>query len=321
MGENSKIEWTDHTFNAWWGCTKVSAGCDHCYAERLDGRFGGEHWGHGAPRKVMSDAYWRQPLKWDRDAAASGERRRVFAGSMCDVFDNEAPAGQFLRLMDVIYRTPNLDWLLLTKRPSRIIPALKWAHGEYLTAVWHHLDVYRFLYKWLSGTPPNNVWIGTSCENQATADTRIPALINAPAALRFLSLEPLLGPIDIRPWLLYDQKDSTERVKERQRAISLVIVGGESGPGARPMHPDWARSLRDQCTDADVPFFFKQWGHWAPENGDNFQKSVSFEKWSSARSFGPSMAPVGKRAAGRLLDGRTWDGFPETQQENVNQSG
>ena len=221
MGFDSSIEWTTHTFNPWWGCTKVSDGCKFCYAETLSNRYGHNVWGPGKARRLMSDAYWQQPAKWNAMAKAAGQRARVFCASMADVFEEEAPEGQRERLWKVIRATPHLDWQLLTKRP--------------------HLIAGMLPEDWGAGWP--NVWLGTSVEDSRVVH-RFQQLINVPATVHFLSLEPLIGPLPNLP--LSD--------------IEWVIVGGESGPGARRMAPEWARDIRRQCRDAGVAFFFKQAG-------------------------------------------------------------
>lgn len=212
-----------YSFNPWWGCTRLSAGCDHCYAAVIDAKAGGDHWGPEAPRRTFGEKYWARPLKWDAEAAASGARARVLCASMADVFDAQAPAGQLERLWPLIRRTPHLDWLLLTKRPGRIARSLPPDWG----------DGYR------------NVWLGVSAEDTETARQRVPVLVATPARLRLVCCEPLLGPVDLRPWA---------------GSLDWVIAGGETGPGARPLHPDWARDLRDQCVEARIPLFFKAWG-------------------------------------------------------------
>ncbi|SDX96804.1 phage Gp37/Gp68 family protein [Roseicitreum antarcticum] len=302
MAENSKIEWTHHTFNPWEGCQKVGPGCDHCYAEARDQRFtGGAHWGPGAPRRRTSAANWRKPLAWDRAAQAASVRRRVFCASLADVFDNAVDPQWRADLWELIGKTPNLDWLLLTKRPGNIAGMLP----EVERAPWGEL--------W----PWSNVWLGCTVVNQAEADRDIPKLLAVDAAVRFLSMEPLLGPVDLtRPefggtycavncrTMCIAQGDE-ECPKNSDPALDWVIVGGESGPGARPMHPDWARSLRDQCEAAGVAFFFKQWGEYESDQ-------IGREDAQSA-SFPPGhviFRKVGKRTAGRKLDGRTWDQMP-----------
>lgn len=292
MAENSKIEWTHHTFNPWIGCQKVGPGCDHCYAETWDARGLQQRkgrWGAHAARTRTSAANWRKPVAWNRAAAAAGERHRVFCASLADVFDNHAsiPPEWRADLWALIRATPNLDWMLLTKRSGNIAAMLPQDWGD--------------------GYP--NVWLGCTVVNQAEADRDIPKLLDAPAAVRFLSMEPLLGRVIIAPELLAH--------------LDLVIVGGESGPNARPMHPDWARSLRDQCVAARVAFNFKQWGEWGPtERCDEIDaritmpgQNINLWAWPDGKTIdswrhGPVSVRIGKRAAGRLLDGRNWDQMP-----------
>ncbi|MEN8511997.1 phage Gp37/Gp68 family protein [Burkholderia sp. RS02] len=331
MSENSKIEWADHTFNPFIGCTKVSPGCDHCYAEHLmDTRMHKVVWGPHGERVRTSAATWRQPLRWNaRHAeffAAHGRRQRVFCASLADVFDNAVPDAWRADLIDLIWNTPHLDWLLLTKRIGNAGPMITRAlelAGRGVNTPW----------------PWSNVWFGATIVNQAEADRDIPKLLAVPARMRFLSMEPLLGPVDLTSVsftaspgyfgdaLQWHHQPHCSR-NERYPAIDWVIVGGESGPGARPMHPDWARSLRDQCAAAGVPFLFKQWGEWAPGENAGPQKrtEATAHWWDGEWSFGsitpraaetlhcddaPDLWRCGKRAAGRHLDGRTHDEFPE----------
>ncbi|WP_052465120.1 DUF5131 family protein [Geoalkalibacter subterraneus] len=222
MAEETEIAWTDSTFNPWWGCSKVGAGCDHCYAESLDKRTGGDHWGPDKTPRTMSGDNWRKPRRWQKQAEANGERRRVFCGSMCDWADTNAPDGERDRLWNLIRETPSLDWQLLTKRASRISDCLP--------------------EDWGAGYP--NVWIGVTVENRKHGLPRIERLRGVQARVRFLSVEPLLedlGPLNLG-------------------GIHWVIVGGESGPLARPMRPEWVANIRAQCEAQGVPFFFKQWG-------------------------------------------------------------
>lgn len=237
MGETTAISWTDHTWNPWIGCTKVSAGCANCYAEALDHRWGHDSWGPGKPRRRTSTTNWNEPLKWNAKAKAAGRRARVFCASLADVFDPEAPEGAPEDLWALIRLTPNLDWLLLTKRPERIRASLP--------------------KEWGAGWP--NVWLGTSVENQAAADLRIPVLAQVPARVQFLSAEPLLGPVNITA--------AHTRI-EGACQIHWAIVGGESGPGHRPMETAWARDLRDECRQLGIAFFFKQLGGLRPGTGD-----------------------------------------------------
>lgn len=257
MSEHSGIEWTDHTFNPWWGCVRVSPACEHCYAETFSKRLGNQIWGVQADRRFFGDGHWSEPLKWNKKAAEAGVRRRVFSGSMCDVCEDRRDLDPHReRLWKLVEATQNLDWLLLTKRTENVATMAPWAK------------------EW-----PSNVWLGTTVEDQKRADRRLPHLIEHSAVVRFLSVEPLLGPLDLRPWL---------------SRLHWVIVGGESGPGSRPMQMEWARSVRDQCIEFNVPLFFKQWGNHAPD--ESGQKLVRLRSKNE-----------------RLFDGRTWDEFPETR--------
>jgi len=275
MAKDSSIEWTHHTFNPWWGCTKVSPGCKHCYAETFSHRIGQDIWGPKAERRFFGDAHWREPLKWNAEATRLGERRRVFCASMADVFENRPELNSVReRLWALIAETPALDWLLLTKRPDRVRKCVPWR-----------------------GAWPANVWTGVTAENQRWAEKRIPLLLELPASVRFLSCEPLLGPLDLRKWI------------KAPRGVDWVIAGGESGHKARPMNPEWARSLRDQCSGASVPFHFKQWGHWSPDyaHAKQTRRRVAVE---DSRGQTITLVRLGKHAAGRELDGRTWDELP-----------
>lgn len=269
MGANSKIEWTTHTFNPWWGCTKVSEACKNCYAESWAKRVGQKVWGPKVARRTFSDAHWKQPLKWNKDAEGAEERPRVFCASMADVFEDRTELETHrARLFDLIEQTQNLDWLLLTKRPQNVLRLAKW--GE----------------NW-----PSNIWLGTTVELQTRADELLPELAAIPAKVRFISAEPLLGQLDLGPWL-----GST---------IDWVITGGESGPHARPASPDWFRTLHTQCMESEVPFHFKQWGDWAPGDGVNFPS-----KKKLLAADGTSMVRLGKKNSGRVLDGQEWDQLP-----------
>lgn len=354
MAENTKIEWTDHTFNPWEGCQKVGPGCDNCYAETRNARFAGGqavNWGPGAPRRRTTPSNWNKPLKWNKQAElqqaawdgfkkthpdltddgliAKGfikpRRPRVFCASLADVFDNAVDPQWRADLFGLIMKTPYLDWLLLTKRIGNVKPMLaEFAHGS---------DPDLSL---LDMMPLPNVWIGATIVNQEEADRDIPKLLAVPAKVRFLSMEPLLGPVDLEAacdlaeaqvckgtWKeLADPYICAAALRSGSVAmLDWVIVGGESGPGARPMHPTWARFLRDQCQEAGVPFLFKQWGEWMPAekdgntvkltfpiDGPHGPANPEFHDWPD----GACSARVGKKAVGRLLDGRTWDEFPAT---------
>lgn len=374
MAESTSIEWCDATFNPWWGCQKVSPACDHCYAERDSKRFapGRVLWGVGAERRTFGDAHWAAPLKWaaaefvqcdscghrgrpvrvgvQRSGRACAHcdlecvrevRQRVFCASMADWLDLDAPLDQFVRLLDTIRRTPELDWLLLSKRignwRKRLFAALGCFGG---VSSWAH--------DWLNGRAPANVWLGATVIDQAEADRDVPKLLAVPAPVHFISYEPALGPIDVAPWLR-PYCDAGSRPHPDGGGVtcsrcggtggcgglSWVIAGGESGPRARPAHPEWFRSLRDQCMAADVPFLFKQWGEWAEHDGHKptrvFSMDTDVGETLASRCDGfisvagefvrdmddattdepyRGMVRVGKKAAGRQLDGRTHDGFP-----------
>ena len=262
MAESTAISWTDHTFNPWWGCERVSPGCQNCYAEAFAKRTGHKVWGKQAERRFFGDKHWNEPFRWDRQAEAEGRRHRVFCASMADVFEDRPELSEHReRLFDTIDGTPWLDWQLLTKRPENVV---RLAEGWIAGADYPH--------DWRP-----NVWIGTTAEDQQRADERIPHLLRIPAAVRFLSCEPLLSEVRLARWLF----DGTDRVAD---GISWVIVGGESGPRHRPFDLAWARILQRECDAAGVPFFFKQVGGRTPTAG------------------------------GDELDGQTWKQFPTAQE-------
>ncbi|NMJ43504.1 phage Gp37/Gp68 family protein [Roseomonas sp. JC162] len=242
MAKFSRIEWTDHTFNPWWGCARVSPACDNCYAEAIARRFSAGIWGARAPRRFFGEAHWREPLRWNAEAVRLGARKRVFCASMADVFENRAEVvAHRSKLWELIRATPALDWLLLTKRPQLI--------ARYLPQDW--------------GGGYSNVWLGTTTENQTEAQRRVPHLLGTPSVVHFISAEPLLSALDVRDWLI----SAPGRGK-----IGWVIAGGESGARARPSDPAWFRGLRDDCKRAGVPFHFKQWGNWAPSKSGTLAK-------------------------------------------------
>jgi protein gp37 len=351
MAENSKIEWTDATFNPWIGCTKVSPGCDDCYAKAdFEDRKHRVIWGAGQARSRTSPGNWKMPLRWNRQHAEfflqHGRRQRVFCASLADVFDNEVQEEWRDDLWELIERCANLDFLLLTKRignVAKMMPA--------------HLASF-----------PRNVWLGATIVNQEEADRDIPKLLATPARVRFLLMEPLLGPVNLwlptRTWetgrgpygteapaLMCDHCCNGDRCDDpthyergrpdwrvrcphcrgtgRGKPIDWVIVGGESGHGARPMHPNWPRSLRDQCKAAGVPFLFKQHGEYLPcetyvdaghragesahvvEVDEGFGGLPDERHYTVIKAHGAEFVKVGKKAAGRLLDGVTHDGYPE----------
>jgi protein gp37 len=258
MGKTTAISWCDHTFNPWIGCTKVSPGCANCYAETQNKRYNWnpEGWGPEKPRRRTSDTYWREPIKWAKKAACI---ERVFCSSLADVFDPEVPLEWQMQLFDLINQTGDcesldvcgvgLEWLLLTKRPENIAAMIPdW---------------------WLAGPPPY-VRIGVTAENQEMADKRIPELLKVWKGKNFVSYEPALGKINFLRAVCGNNicSQSISHQIRQISAIDWVITGGESGAGCRPMDLDWARSARDQCKVAGVPFFFKQVGGFPQKQDD-----------------------------------------------------
>ncbi|WP_202842074.1 DUF5131 family protein [Luteimonas saliphila] len=373
MADHTAIEWCDSTFNPWIGCTRVSPACDHCYAAvSTPARAGGIEWGAGQPRQRTSPGNWKLPLRWNasrfwqcttcglRGDDATFQKaghplpayptptsrvpvpcyetveaalRRVFCASLADVFDNEVDPTWRRDLFELILRTPDLDWLLLTKRIGNVPAMLE----ELKQRARYHAE-WALFDDWLSGRPPANVWLGATICNQAEASRDIPKLLAIPAAVRFLSIEPMLGPVD----LSYAFAIPTGAGKGScpmhlsticpegllplgEQHLHWVIAGGESGTEARPMHPSWVRALRDQCAAAGVPFLFKQWGEWAPHSaraggdeggglrrghvryltGDGREADGHFRRGDAA------VVRVGKKAAGRTLDGVEHTAFPE----------
>lgn len=338
--ENSKISWTDHTFNPWFGCVKVSPLCDNCYAERDDKRYSGTentHWGADARRRFMGEAYWQNPVKWNKQAEKEGVRKRVFCMSMGDFFerlpgshpDYDEMILARIRATALMRDTPCLDWLLLTKRLPNVRSMVPWA--------------------WMHGDWPRNVWMGGSAGTQAEVNRNVPVLLSLRAPIEFLSMEPLLGECsltninlsesgDVRLNALTGQSFTYDVIGGKMEgslwpSISWVITGGESGSNARPSHPDWFRKLRDECVAAGVPFHFKQWGEirealakpeseqpgtfigYMTEDGDFFPAK---EDWHSfvtdallANKHAVRLYRVGKQGSGHLLDGREWLQFPK----------
>ena len=244
MGAETAISWTDSTFNPWWGCMKVSPACDFCYAEAFDKRTGGSHWGSDAEYRVFGDKHWNEPVKWEAKAAASGKRHLVFCASMADVFDNRAPSGQRERLWTLIRATPHLTWQLVTKR------------------IGNAPDM--FPEDWDEGYP--NVWLLITVANQKEADRDIPKLRRVPAKVRGLSAEPLLGPINLTAY----------------PDLDWVIVGGESGPRARPLDMAWVQQIRAHCASTDTAFFFKQRGSRTPDKGGCLIGGAEVKEWPEA---------------------------------------
>lgn len=290
MSEKTGIEWTDATWNPIRGCSRVSEGCRNCYAESVANRFKGQ----GQPYEglIARTGQWNgnitvvdhlldQPLRWRKP-------RRIFVNSMSDLFHETVPDDVIHAVFSVMAQATQHTFQILTKRPERMRDVL---------TLWDRIGITG---NYFHGHPLPNVWLGVSVEDQATADERIPLLLQTPAAVRWISAEPLLGPIDFSGmWVPHANPAVHESMLE---ALDWVVVGGESGKNARPMQLDWALSLRDQCQSAGVPFFFKQWGEHAPNwfcDGDG--------KYDGGPIW---MDRMGKKAAGRLLDGREWNEYP-----------
>lgn len=271
----TKIEWATDVWNPVTGCTKVSEGCRHCYAETIAKRFWGERKFTDVQchtDRLDAPRHWKKP-------------RRVFVNSMSDLFHPDVPFEFIDRVFGAMTMACEHTFMILTKRPMRMLDWFNWTtHNK--TGLW----------------PLPNVWLGVTVENQAVADDRIPLLLQTPAAVRFVSVEPMLAPVDIHDFLHPCKVHCSDDIP----AIDWVICGGETGPGARPMHPDWARSLRDQCTAAGVPFFFKKWGEWISIG----EQAVDDGNWIT---IGQTMKRVGKKSAGRMLDGREWNEIPEAK--------
>lgn len=258
MGEATKIQWCDHTFNPWRGCTKVSPGCAYCYAEQQSKRNPGVlgNWGDRGKRVIASESYWRLPLKWDRQARSDGVRRKVFCASLADVFEDRPELDEpRQRLFDLILHTPNLLWLLLTKRP---VVMADWLCGSGVFGS-------RNAHVWGQGWP--NVWLGVSVEDQARSRERLPVLLSVPAVVHWLSCEPLLGPLDLGDCLHEYHGCPPDRWP--YGPVRWVVVGGESGTSSRPCEVSWVRSIVRQCRQVNRACFVKQLGACAydPENG------------------------------------------------------
>lgn len=346
MSENSNIEWCDHTWSPWEGCQKVSPGCDHCYAEARNVRFGGGtavNWGVGAPRRRTAPESWKLPVKWDRKARELGTSLRIFP-SLCDPFDNAVDSAWRRDFFELIARTPNLDWLLLTKRIGNARAML----NDIVDELSHGLNTWDEM-------PWGNVWLGATIVNQPEADRDIWKLLVVPARVHFLSIEPQLGLIDLEsvawpntgghrvdvlrggywnqaPYMAGARsaafgtpEGGFTNHSDMPATIDAVFAGGESGPRARPTHPTWIRALRDQCAGANVPFLFKQWGQWRPATDATNEQldAARAHGWvaldgtlhdgSDERAFRPGDEPVisvGKKLAGRTLDGAIHHAFP-----------
>jgi protein gp37 len=303
----TKIEWTEYSWNPVSGCTPISEGCQNCYAKRMANRLRGRC-GYPAdePFKVtLHKDRLEEPLRWKKP-------RRVFVCSMGDLFHEDVPRWMRFEVMDIILQAKQHTFLILTKRPANMKEFFEW----YYSKAGRTIETIK------------NLWLGVTAENQQRADERIPILLQIPAAVRFVSVEPMLGPVDLS---LSDGVDLSMSVGTGLKpgksylinSLDWVICGGETGPGARPMHPDWVRNLRNQCQEAGVPFFFKQWGEWFPRDQWEWNPELvlpddeyAFRDGSGTHVFESidGLCPVhrvGKKAAGRILDGQIWDEMPE----------
>lgn len=348
MSEQTKIEWCDSTFNPWIGCTKVSPACDHCYAERdMAIRHKRVEWGAGKPRSRTSAANWKLPERWNRErwvqcscgwrgagieggdgcggcgkhATTAPTRRRVFSSSLADWLDNEVPIEWLVDFLDLVRTTPNLDWLLLTKRignwSRRIKAAIDYCDSD------DPCELRTWLWAWINGSAPANVWIGATIANQPELERDLEKLYRVPARVRFISAEPMLSPLLFHEALTFADADG-------DLLLHWIIAGGESGTRARPSHPDWFRSLRDQCAAAGVAFLFKQWGEHLPgqlaahplypNSRAAWRLDQRGDWWSIADEAGIPRDQLqsihfirpGKKAAGRLLDGIEHNAFPRS---------
>lgn len=335
----TKIQWCDESWNVVTGCTKISAGCKNCYAERMSKRLAGRYgYPKDDPFKVTfhpDKLDW--PLRWRKP-------RKIFVCSMGDLFHDDTfllnspfdtglnfSLGSYIAYTDypmldaifaVMERSLNHIFILLTKRPenmSRYFSAVQKRKLEYAdkfkncpTEEMRNSPAAQDAKKSAINPIPNHIWIGVTAENQQAADERIPILLQIPAAVRFISVEPMLSEINLEMALEGFQPLNPD-LSKKPSPIQWIIVGGESGPGARPMHPDWVRSIRDQCQEAGVPFFFKQWGEWTPQGSSGKWMPVKGKKGgiNDLPGYRKSMWRCGKKKAGRILDGQLWDEMPK----------
>ena len=302
----TKIEWTEESWNVITGCTPISEGCQNCYAERMSKRLAGR-FGYPAddPFKpgVFHEDKLLEPMEWKKP-------RKVFVCSMGDLFHDDVLNLATFRVVKIIQETPQHTYIMLTKRP------------ENMKAIFQNMKGMFQSHQVLDYLP--NLWIGVTAENQRTADERIPILLQIPAAVRFVSIEPMLGPVDLtnirfpgdaRSSVL-QYCDGCEKHNQHPYCGKLdwVICGGETGPGARPMQFEWARSLRNQCVDANVPFFFKGWGNWVAPSQMPLGTYREIEDFGDGIGISDNPLGVGKKRAGRLLDGDEWNEYPEVSQ-------
>lgn len=330
---STRIEWCDVTLNPFIGCTKCSPGCDHCYAERFAARLARNPKTALQYRHVIDEhGHWNgkvyaQFIAWPRPSARKG--KRIFVGSMCDIFHENVKDYTLLRMFAALSLCRKHTFIFLTKRPER----MRSVFTEITTECFHEVrqeaaHIISLESPALIQWPPSNFWLGVTVCNQQEADEKIPILLQTPAAKRFVSLEPLLGQVDLTRYLEMEERryqgDDVSGFIDYTPLLHWVICGGETGPGARPMHPECVRFLRDQCKSANVPFFFKSWGEWTTEHhchdgvlhlGGSYEAADDIsEPWPSCLAIVP-IARVGKKRAGRLLDGREWNEIPEAPHE------
>ncbi len=328
MADKSAIEWTDATWNPVLGCSIVSPGCTNCYAMKEAYRFGFNpnlQRYHGLTKKVNDRPVWTGKIAKAPNTTwlAPIERKKptkYFVNSMGDLFHEDCPDDWILDALTVMAIANQHTFQIVTKRADRMWEFM--SRPRLLEEIYLNWYTFSDGAREVHGWPLSNVWLGVSTERQQEADERIPLLLETPAAVRFISAEPLLGPLNlfdfIGPW------GPTPQSLQAPPALDWVIVGGESGQKARPMHPDWARSLRDQCGAAGIPFFFKQWGEWAPSTEEQAAGNPR-SGWQTKRAH-PCVAKaeelypqagaafverLGKKAAGRLLDGVEHNAMPE----------
>jgi len=316
----TKIEWATDSWNPITGCTPISEGCQNCYAERMSKRLAGRcGYPSEDPFKVtLHPDKLDQPLRWKKP-------RMIFVCSMGDLFHKDVPFDQISQVFDVmcswrwptkeaecsgdasLLEDPGHTFMVLTKRPERIPEWLSWL-GHY----------------WPGDSPVNinleaeghfgkHIWFGVTAENQARADERIPILMQIPAAVRFVSVEPMLGPMDLEIWGQYEHPDNEGYGVDAIKCLDWIICGGETGPGARPMRPDWVRSLRDQCQAAGTPFFFKSWGDWVAPSQMPYATYRNILDYGGGIGISDVPCRVGKKRSGCLLDGQKWNQYPEVR--------
>jgi protein gp37 len=320
----SKIEWTDQTWNPIIGCSKTSPGCDNCYAEKMAGRLANlpySEYGRVVIAQMFQDTKPLFSNKWNgtthfiESALEKPLKRKskkpikYFVCSMGDLFHESVPFEWIAKVYDIIAQSRQHTFQILTKRPERMLEFFQWFGTQFKESGFDSVPTQSTNpFDYFEVLP--NLWLGVSAENQNFAIDRILTLLEIPATKHFVSLEPLLGEINLLPFL--PSSNPNVPLYEGNRFLDWVILGGESGPNARPMHPDWVRSIRHQCQAASVPFFFKQWGEWAPVHALNCNApGIKGKMWCN---FDPdtSVCRIDKKQAGRLLDGKEYNEFPKS---------